>query len=246
MNLLNQGKRTARELRRELRYARRVIDDARDDILDDLVGPDAAAPTRAFEPRLTSIQPVRKSAGATEKRHNIRLAASRIEPCVIAPGALWSFWHLVGRPAPSRGFQAGRSIVDGRVVRDYGGGLCQLAGLIHLASLRAGLGIVESHPHSRDLYDETSRYAPLGSDAAVAFAYKDLRVRNTLDQPVGWQIEVAKEHVAVSLLAPQPVEEHQVRFVRHDARTQRLAVTYRRCKVTGRRELTRISHYNIE
>jgi hypothetical protein len=96
---------------------------------------------------------------------------------------LHSFWHVVGRPSVARGFLPGRSLLAGELRPDYGGGLCQLSGLIYYASLMAGLTIVERHPHSRDIYDEQMRYAPLGADATVAYGFKDLRVLSSLSFP---------------------------------------------------------------
>ena len=81
-------------------------------------------------------------------------------------------------------FLPGRSLLAGQVGPDYRGGLCQLSGRIYYASLMAGLEIPERHPHSRDIYDDQTRYAPLGADATVAYAFKDLRVLNNLPFPV--------------------------------------------------------------
>ncbi len=246
MSLGAWAKETGRDGRRQLRQFRRVCDDIVTGRLRRLVARDADRAGPSFEPRISYSQPIRNSDGADEKRHNIRLARTLIEDRIFAPGDIWSFWHLIGRPAPSRGFRAGRSIVDGELVRDFGGGLCQLAGLLHVVAIRAGLGILESHPHSRDLYTPKTRYAPLGSDAAVAYAYKDLRLENPLDQPVSWRVEVAHDQIRVSLTSPRPLRAFDAEFVRHDASHQRLAVTYRYCPKTYRRELLRIARYRVE
>jgi vancomycin resistance protein VanW len=102
------------------------------------------------------------------KIHNITLAIKGMNNLVIPPGTIFSFWHIVGRPTRVRGYLPGRSLVGGQLGPDFGGGLCQLSGLIYCTSLVAGLQILERHPHSRDIYDDQTRYAPLGADAAVA------------------------------------------------------------------------------
>ncbi|HTP30232.1 MAG TPA: VanW family protein, partial [Anaeromyxobacteraceae bacterium] len=38
----------------------------------------------------------------------------------------------------------------------------------------------ERHSHSIDLYTDSTRFAPLGADATVAYGRKDLRFENTL------------------------------------------------------------------
>lgn len=231
--------------RRVLRQFERVVGDCAEGRRSRLVGREAPVADGTFEPRLSSTQPIRDTEGAAQKRHNIRLAAEPLEDRVVAPGRIFSFWHLIGRPTAGRGFRAGRSIVGGELVREIGGGLCQLAGLLHVVGLKAGLGILESHAHSRDLYDETTRYAPLGSDAAVAYPHKDLRLENTLDQPVSFGVEVESDRICVTLTAPQPVDEFTTVFIRHDSRRRRLAATYRRCPKSGKRTLLRVATYLV-
>lgn len=118
--------------------------------------------------------------------------------------------------------------------------------MLHLAAIRAGLEIPESHSHSRDLYTPRTRYAPLGSDAAVAFAFKDLRLVNRLDQPVTRRVRVEHDHIRVVLASPRPLRTYCAEFARHDASHQRLAATYRRDPTTDRRELLRIARYAVE
>jgi vancomycin resistance protein VanW len=50
------------------------------------------------------------------------------------------------RPTSARGFLPGRSLLAGELRPDYGGGLCQLSGLIYNVSLMAGLEVLERHP----------------------------------------------------------------------------------------------------
>jgi len=82
---------------------------------------------------------------------------------LVPPEAIFSFWHVVDRPTGARGFVPGRSLLGGELRPDYGGGLCQLSGIIYYSSLIAGLDILERHPHSRDIYDDQTRYTPLGA-----------------------------------------------------------------------------------
>jgi vancomycin resistance protein VanW len=123
-------------------------------------------------------QPVMPSAVLEAKLSNLRRGVSLVDRAVIEPGATWSFWHEVGRPTARNGFLEGRNLVDGRLVRQVGGGLCQLSGLVHHLALLAGLEIVERHAHSVDIYHEEERHTPLGADATVVWGFKDLRLRN--------------------------------------------------------------------
>ena len=60
------------------------------------------------------------------KIHNITLALKGVNNLPVAPGAIFSFWHVVGRPTSARGFMPGRSLLGGQLRPDYGGGLCLL------------------------------------------------------------------------------------------------------------------------
>lgn len=149
-------------------------------------------------------QPIRNTAFLQGKLTNIANGAARIDGIVIEPGQIFSFWALVGRPSAEAGFQLGRSIRGGMVDGDIGGGLCQLSGIAYELMLRAGMEIVERHPHSRDLYDDVERFTPLGLDATVVWPYRDLRMRNTLRRSVALCFRVEGMTLHASLWSDAP------------------------------------------
>jgi vancomycin resistance protein VanW len=146
------------------------------------------------------------------KIHNITVAARSLENLPVPPQGILSFWYVVGRPSRSRGFLPGRSLLGGQLRPDYGGGLCQLSGLLYYVSLVAGLEIIERHAHSRDIYDDQTRYTPLGSDATVAYGFKDLRVLNTTSSPTCFRVRVSQEMVRCDLCSPGTIESSGVEF----------------------------------
>lgn len=150
------------------------------------------------------------------KLHNIETARGSLENLPVPPGGVLSFWHVVGRPTAKRGFWPGRSLLGGRLKPDYGGGLCQLSGLLYYLSLQAGLEIAERHPHSVDIYDDTERYAPLGADATVAYGFKDLRVLNTLCAPICFRVSISHTSLNGSLCSPAGIVPCIVEFLRTD------------------------------
>ncbi len=129
-------------------------------------------------PIVTIEQAIRLNELAENKAHNIGLAINKLDHISIGPGKLFSFWQLVGNPSKKNSYKKSRSIIAGEMEATIGGGLCQLSGLIYFLALRAGLTITERHPHSLDIYTEAERFTPLGSDATVAYGYKDLRFIN--------------------------------------------------------------------
>ena len=147
------------------------------------------------------VQPIRQSAYWEGKVENIRLAASRMDGVVIQPGEIFSFWTLVGRPIEAAGFRVGRSIRSDAVGAEVGGGLCQISGIAYEVGLRAGLTVVERHPHTRDLYTEDTRFTPLGLDATVVWPQKDMRLRNGFGRPVAFAFQVEDLRLTAALLS---------------------------------------------
>ncbi len=146
------------------------------------------------------------------KVHNLELAASSISSVLIEPNRIFSFWKAVGRPTQQRGFVESRSIVGNEVRASVGGGLCQLSGLIYYLSLTAGLEIIERHNHSIDIYTEQTRFTPLGSDATVAYGYKDLKLKNNFSFPISFSFVIDKEEITVELNLGGKIEKCDIDF----------------------------------
>jgi hypothetical protein len=101
-----------------------------------MVSPDGIRSDLSLPVRLMVEQSIPPTAHVAEKLHNLELARRRMDCLLIPPGGVFSFWHLIGPPSPKRGFQAGRSLLGGKLRVDYGGGLCQLSGAVYHLSLR--------------------------------------------------------------------------------------------------------------
>ena len=167
---------------------------------------------KTWPERITIVQSINISEWAENKKHNLRTAISRFQNVPIFPDEIFSFWHYIGNPTKKAGYKMGINIIKSQLDFDYGGGLCQLSGLLYHLALTGGMGIVERYPHSTDLYTDETRYTPLGADATTAYGYKDLRLRNTLDVPVCFRIRIETNQLIGSLCAPEPLHEYELRF----------------------------------
>ncbi len=161
---------------------------------------------------ITIVQTINASEWAENKKHNLRIAISRFQNVPIFPDEIFSFWHYVGNPTKKAGYKIGINIIKSQLDFDYGGGLCQLSGLLYHLALTGGIGVVERYPHSVDLYADTTRYTPLGADATTAYGYKDLRLRNTRDVPICFRTRIEGNQLIGSLCAPEPLREYALRF----------------------------------
>lgn len=146
------------------------------------------------------------------KKKNLMLAIKHIETVQIQPNEIFSFWHVVGCPSKKRGYVKSRSLVNGQIEASLGGGLCQLSGLIYYVSLLANLEIIERHSHSLDIYTDDTRFAPLGSDATVAYGYKDLKIRNNLKSPIQYTFSITENQITISLRHTTTLKKNTVEF----------------------------------
>lgn len=118
---------------------------------------------------------------ANASRHaNITTGAAQFNDVVIAPGATFSFWDVLGPVTTERGYAYAGAIINNRSDENViGGGLCQVSTTLFNAVARAGYDILERHEHGYYI----DRY-PLGFDAAVFDPGVDFRWRNDTAYPV--------------------------------------------------------------
>ena len=162
--------------------------------------------------RITISQRINVSDWAENKKHNLLLAISKFQNLPIYPGKIFSFWHKVGNPSKKAGYKIGINIIKNQLDFDYGGGLCQLSGLLYHLTLAAGLFIIERHPHSVDLYTDETRYTPLGADSTTAYGYKDLRFLNNLEIPISFRIKIEGNQLIGSICAAESLKEYELKF----------------------------------
>ena len=140
---------------------------------------------------------------------NLQLAAQCMHGLLLPPGAIFSFSHRVGDPSLRRGYRAGPVFENGKVSAGAGGGLCLIATNLFNTFLLSGCEVLERHCHSIDAYGEHRFYA-LGRDAAVAYGYKDLVVRNSTLIALQLRLAVLRDRgeVASSLWGLKPCPLH--------------------------------------
>jgi vancomycin resistance protein VanW len=157
-------------------------------------------------------QEIKQSKTVNAKIENFKIAISKIEQIQINPNEVFSFWKIVGNPSKKNGFVESRSIVNGKIKPTYGGGLCQLSGLIYYASLYANLNIIERYNHSTDIYTNETRFTPLGSDATVVFGFKDLKIKNSLKTPIQFSFILKKEKLMIRINSAEIIEKNTIEF----------------------------------
>ncbi len=116
---------------------------------------------------------------------NIMIACNKINGIIIHPNETFSFWSTVGPTDKKHGYKEG--LVIGRKVgltSGYGGGLCQMANMIHYLVLNSPLEVTELHHHSDALFPDDRRRVPFGTGTSVCYNNVDYRFKNNTDQDV--------------------------------------------------------------
>lgn len=112
--------------------------------------------------------------------HNMRLALSSVNGTVLQPGEIFSFNGKTGNTTNgSLGYKKAGAIVGGKLVDEYGGGICQASTTIYGAALRSDMKILTRYNHTWP-----STYCPIGQDAAVSYGSLDFRFQNTSEYPI--------------------------------------------------------------
>ncbi len=190
------------------------------------------------------------------KVKNLALASARMNGLIILPGQTFSFWRLVGRVSARKGYLTGMTIAGGQVKDDIGGGLCQLANLIHWLVLNSPMTVTELHHHTDALFPDSGRRVPFGTGTSVFYKNVDYRFRNDTDRAVELRIWQDGDELCGELRSEQPfdwryrIEEEGHCFVREGEDFFRISQVYK-CTIdrkTGRtvlRELILNNHSRV-
>lgn len=189
------------------------------------------------------------------KAENLRLAAAQINGIVINPGETFSFWRLVGEPSAKRGYLEGLVINNGKLESGIGGGLCQLANLIHWLVLNSPLTVTELVHHSDALFPDSGRRVPFGTGTSVFYKNVDYRFKNTTDRPVQLLVWLDENELFGELRTPAAfpyiyrITEENQGYVEEDGVFYRVSRVYRitldRERRVLRRELVLDNHSKV-
>ncbi len=112
------------------------------------------------------------------RKHNVELAASKIDGTVLCTEEEFSFNDVVGPRREERGFKKAYIIENGDFVEGVGGGVCQVSSTLYNAVLLADLTVTRVQAHSLPV-----SYVAPSFDAMVSSA-SDFRFVNTLSHAV--------------------------------------------------------------
>lgn len=114
-------------------------------------------------------------AGSSKARvTNIQIGAKIFNNILVGPGQELSFDKMLGPVDINGGYQSEHVIKGGKVILEYGGGICQVSTTLFRAAIMSGFPILERHAHSLPVI----YYDPQGFDATIYPGSADLRFKN--------------------------------------------------------------------
>ncbi len=131
--------------------------------------------------------------------NNVHLAASKINGVIINPNDTFKYLTYVEPITVEGGYKSANVYANGKILKDIGGGVCQVSSALYSAVLNANLEIVKRYAHSL-----TVGYVPYGQDATVASGEIDFRFKNNTNEPV--KIIASSDNVGVyiTLMGKKP------------------------------------------
>lgn len=124
--------------------------------------------------------------------NNICIAARSINGYTLESGETFSFNKVVGKRKLKKGYKPANAIVNKKLKKFIGGGVCQLSSTLYNAAEISGLKVLERHSHSKNV-----SYIKQGKDATVLYNRLDLKFKNTKPYPVKIKTLVKNDKVYV-------------------------------------------------
>ena len=186
-----------------------------------------------------------KKLGRTEmwlqhnKVHNLKLCLPYINGLIIKPGETFSFCKLVGKPTRKRGFKEGMELTMGRARPGIGGGICQLANMLHWLVLHSPLTVTERSTHSFDPFPDERRSIPFGTGCAIFYNYVDFCFTNHTDYTFQLHLSIDEKDLKGHLTSDQMIEHNYKIFEKNHRFVREEGVIYRENEI-WRKVLTRL------
>ncbi len=110
---------------------------------------------------------------------NMKVASQRINGTILYPGEVFSTNKKFGATTKENGYKPAPTILNGKFIDEYGGGVCQVSSTLYNAVLYSELEIIERQNHSLKV-----GYLDYGYDATLAGDYIDFKFKNSTSYPI--------------------------------------------------------------
>lgn len=136
---------------------------------------------------------------------NLRLSAAKINGVVLMPGQEFSYNKTLGQRTAAAGYKPAAAYVSGKVVNEYGGGICQTSSTLYNTVLLANLEVT-----SRTNHCYVSSYVPVSRDATVSWGTLDFKFKNNRKYPIKIRAYASNGVVKVDILGVKQDDDYEV------------------------------------
>ena len=148
-----------------------------------------------------------KTTSNKDRNTNIQIAASALDGLIVQPGEEFSFNQTTGNRTTEKGYKPAGAYVNGVLVEEPGGGVCQVSSTLYNAVVFSGLKTTERHAHS---YEPS--YITPGEDAMVSYdgyAGPDMKFVNNSKDAVAIRAKFADQKLTISIVGIPILEENE-------------------------------------
>lgn len=129
------------------------------------------------------------------RNKNIELASIALNGLILQPGEEFSFNKATGERSSEKGYRPAGAYLNGVLIEEPGGGVCQVSSTLYNAVVFAGLTTTERHAHS---YEPS--YVTPGEDAMVSFGGPDMKFINNSSSAIAIRTSFSDRKLKISVV----------------------------------------------
>lgn len=128
------------------------------------------------------------------RAQNVENGCRHVNGTLLLPGEEVSVNQKMYPYTVANGYGTGGAYLNGKVVSEVGGGICQVSTTLYNAVLYSELEVVQRQNHSM-----TVTYVPLARDAAIAGDWKDFVFKNNTEYPIYIEGVTENRHITFTV-----------------------------------------------
>lgn len=136
---------------------------------------------------------------------NLKVSANKINGVVLMPGEEFSYNKTLGQRTAAAGYKPAAAFVGGKIVNEYGGGICQTSSTLYNTVLLANLEITTRTNHGFPV-----GYVPVGRDATVSWGTLDFKFKNNRKYPIKIRAYASNGVVKIDILGVKQDDDYEV------------------------------------
>ena len=156
-------------------------------------------------PNMLATYSTQFSTADTNRSTNILISVNKINGVVLMPGEEFSYNKILGPRTPQAGYKLGAAYIGGKVVSDYGGGVCQTSSTLYNSVLLSNLEVT-----SRTSHYFAAAYVPIGRDATVYWPSLDFKFKNNRNYPIRIKASAINGTVQVDIFGVKEDSDYEV------------------------------------